>query len=167
MTRLVAEELGKGNNHLVKNIIIKGLFYTLFLSILTGILLFNLSEFISIAWIQDERAIIPLKILSCALPFVGISCCLNGYFYGCRKVVKCISADIIETLVMISIVSLCITSFSTGRLDYTCALIAVGNSIGNICSAFYSYILYIFEKKHITLCKNTTDKYSLDRKSVV
>ena len=44
MTRLVAEELGKGNNHLVKNIIIKGLFYTLFLSILTGILLFNLSE---------------------------------------------------------------------------------------------------------------------------
>ena len=160
MTRLVAEELGKGNNHLVKNIIIKGLFYTLFLSILTGILLFNLSEFISVAWIQDERAIIPLKILSCSLPFVGISCCLNGYFYGCRKVVKCISADIIETLVMISIVSLCITSFSTGRLDYTCALIAVGSSIGNICSAFYSYTLYIFEKKHITLCKNTTDKYS-------
>lgn len=160
MTRLVAEELGKGNYPLVKNIIRKGIFYTLFFSILTGILLFNFSEFISVTWIQDERSIIPLKILSCSLPFVGISCCLNGYFYGCRKVIKCISSDIIETLVMISIVSLCITSFSTGRLDYTCALIAVGNSIGNICSAFYSYILYIFEKKHITICKNTTDKYS-------
>ena len=159
MTRLVAEELGKGNTQLVKNIVTKGLLYTLFFSILTGTLLFNLSGFISTVWIQDERAIIPLKILSCSLPFVGISCCLNGYFYGCRKVVKCISADIIETLVMITIVSLCITSFSTDRLDYTCALIAVGNSIGNICSAFYAYILYIFEKKHISLTKNLSNKY--------
>lgn len=160
MTRLVAEELGKGNKNLVRNIVVKGLLYTLFFSILTGFMLFNLSEFISMSWIQDERAIIPLKILSCSLPFVGISCCLNGYFYGCRKVVKCISADIIETLVMISIVSLFITSFSTGRLDYTCALIAVGNSIGDICSAFYAYILYLFEKKDITLHKNLTHKYS-------
>ena len=160
MTRLVAEEIGKGNKHLIKNIVIKGLLYTLFFSIITGILLFNLSEFISTTWIQDKRAIIPLKILSCALPFVGISCCLNGYFYGCRKVIKCISADIIETLVMISTVLLCITSFSTGRLDYTCALITVGSAVGNICSAVYAYTLYIFEKKHITTAKNNTNKYS-------
>lgn len=160
MTRLIAEEQGKGNEHLVKSLVRKGLLYTLFLSILTGILLFNLSEFISTTWIQDSRAIIPLKILSCSLPFVGISCCLNGYFYGRRKVVKCISADIIDNLVMISIISFCITSFSTERLDYTCALIAVGNSIGNICSAFYSYILFVFEKKHITPFKNTKNKYS-------
>ena len=64
MTRLVAEEIGKGNNHLLKNIVLKGIFYTLCFSIVTGFLLFNLSEFISISWIQDERAIIPLKILS-------------------------------------------------------------------------------------------------------
>ena len=159
MTRLVAEEIGKGNNHLLKNIVLKGIFYTLCFSIVTGFLLFNLSEFISISWIQDERAIIPLKILSYSLPFVGISCCLNGYFYGCRKVVKCISADIIETLVMVTIVSLCITSFSNGDLAYTCALIAVGNSIGNICAAFYSYTLYIFENKNISFHKNSHNKY--------
>ena len=159
MTRLVAEEIGKGNNHLLKNIVLKGIFYTLCFSIVTGFLLFNLSEFISISWIQDERAIIPLKILSYSLPFVGISCCLNGYFYGCRKVVKCISADIIETLVMVTIVSLCITSFSNGDLTYTCALIAVGNSIGNICAAFYSYTLYIFENKNISFHKNSHNKY--------
>ena len=80
MTRLVAEELGKGNTQLVKNIVTKGLLYTLFFSILTGTLLFNLSGFISTVWIQDERAIILLKILLCFLLFVGISCCFNGYF---------------------------------------------------------------------------------------
>ena len=53
MTRLVAEEIGKGNNHLLKNIVLKGIFYTLCFSIVTGFLLFNLSEFISISWIQD------------------------------------------------------------------------------------------------------------------
>ena len=163
MTRIVAEELGKGNNHLIKNIIIKGLIYTLFFSMITAFSLFNLSEFISLSWIQDERAIIPLKILSCSLPFIGISCCLNGYFYGCRKVVKCISADILETLIMITIVTLCITSFSTERLDYTCALIAVGNSIGNICAAFYSYILYIFEKKGLSFNNSLKEKYPFFR----
>ena len=150
MTRLIAEELGKGNHSLIKNIVLKGLIYTLIFSVSTGVLLYNTADFISMAWIQDERAIIPLKILSCSLPFVGISCCLNGYFYGCRKVIKSVSADIIETLVMITIVSIFITSFSTDRLDFTCALITVGSSIGNICSAFYAYILYIFEKRHIS-----------------
>ncbi len=54
MTRLVAEELGKGNNHIVKNIVIKGYYFILyFLVLLTGILLFNLSEFISI--VMDSR----------------------------------------------------------------------------------------------------------------
>ncbi|MEG0855477.1 MAG: oligosaccharide flippase family protein [Terrisporobacter sp.] len=154
MTRVVAEELGKGNNNLLKNIVFKGLIYTLFFSICTGLLLFNSAEFISTAWIQDIRAIIPLKILSCALPFVGISCCLNGYFYGCRKVVKSISADIIETVVMITIVSLFITSFSTERLDYTCAFIAVGTAIGNIFSAFYAYVLYILDKKNMFVLGN-------------
>lgn len=147
MTRLVAEELGKGNKHKIKNIVSKGLIYTLICSVITGILLYNLSPFISSSWIQDERAIIPLRILSYSLPFVGISCCLNGYFYGCRKVVKSISADILETLIMITIVSICVSSFSTERLDYTCALIAVGMSISNIFATFYSYILYIFDKK--------------------
>lgn len=150
MTRIVAEEIGKGNNHIIKNIVLKGIIYTLIFSICTGMLLFNSSEFISTYWIQDERAIIPLKILSCSLPFVGISCCLNGYFYGCRKVIKSISSDVFENIVMISIVCLFITSLSTDRLDLTCTFICVGSSIGNICSAFYAYILYIFEKKNIS-----------------
>lgn len=160
MTRIIAEELGKGNKNNIKNIVMKGLIYTLIFSVSTGLLLYNSADFISTTWIQDERAIIPLKILSCSLPFVGISCCLNGYFYGCRKVIKCISADILETLVMITIVSIFITSFSTSRLDYTCALITVGNSIGSICSAFYAYVLYTFEKRNISFeGKHISNKY--------
>lgn len=151
MTRIVAEELGKGNREILKNLVIKGLIYTLTFSIITGLLLFKLAPFISNSWIQDSRAIIPLQILSCSLPFVGVSCCINGYFYGCRKVVKSISADIIETTVMITIVCVFIASFSTARLDYTCAYIAVGNTVGSMCSAFYAYILYLLDKKNISI----------------
>ncbi|RDY24581.1 hypothetical protein CHF27_002775 [Romboutsia maritimum] len=154
-TRLVAEELGKGNFYKIKNIVKKGIVYSLFFSILSSTLLYYFSEFISIMLIHDTRAIIPLKIISCSLPFVGICSCLNGYFYGCRKVIKSVSADIIESVTMMTIIILLMSSFLPMGLDFTCSLVAVGMAVGIIISTLYSYILYIFEKNptHYTLSK--------------
>lgn len=146
VTRLIAEELGKGNKHKIKSIIKKGFIYTLFFSTVASLLLYNGAEFISEFLIHDSRAIIPLKILSCSLPFVGVCSCLSGYFYGARKVIKSVTADIIESLTMMLIIAVAMSSFLERGLDYTCSLIAVGMSVGIIISTFYSYVLYIFEK---------------------
>ncbi|MGL4912502.1 MAG: polysaccharide biosynthesis C-terminal domain-containing protein [Romboutsia sp.] len=146
-TRLIAEELGRGNKSNIKNIMRKAFIYSLFFSLLTAFVLYQGSEFIAINWIEDKRAILPLKILSCSLPFVGVGACFHGYFYGMRKVIKSISTDIIEVSTLMIVISTFLSAFLSKGLGYTCALISVGITLALMASTIVCYILYLFEKK--------------------
>ncbi len=161
MTRLVAEELGKNNYGKIKNLVKKGILYSLFFGIMSSILLFNIADFISNSWINDSRAIMPLKILALSLPFISTSCCFAGYFYGMRRVMKSISADIIEVSTMMIIIYLFITKFIPMGLEYTCSLISIGMALGSVLSAIYSYILYLFDKKLSSAKSSPNDKCSI------
>jgi stage V sporulation protein B len=146
-TRLIAEELGKSNIENIKSILKKSMLYSLLFSTTTFIIMYNFADLIALEWIGDSRAIIPIKILSCSLPFISVSACFHGYFYGMRKIIKSISADVVEVgSMMILIVTFMGVCLPKG-LNFTCALIAVGMSVGNIVSATYFYILFLFEKK--------------------
>ena len=146
-TRLIAEELGRSNIKNIKSILKKSMLYSFLFSTATFLVIYNFADLIALKWIGDSRAIIPIKILSCSLPFIGVSACFHGYFYGMRKIIKSISSDIVEVgtmmLIIISFMTICLPK----GLNFTCALIAIGMSIGNIASAIYFYILFLFEKK--------------------
>lgn len=148
-TRLIAEELGRGNKNKIKNIMKKAFCYSLFFSSLSCIILYNGAGFISTIWINDTRAIIPLKILSCSLPFVSLGACFHGYFYGMRKVVKSISSDVIEVSTMMIIIASFMSVCLPKGLNFTCILISVGMSVSVVISTIYSYFLYIFEKRSL------------------
>jgi stage V sporulation protein B len=161
ITRLVAEELGKNSNaRNLKSLIFKGCIYSLLFSITTAILLYNNAEFISVAWIKDTRAINPLKILSFGLPFTSLTSCICGYFYGARKVIKSVTTDVLESLSMMTIIIVSISTVLGNGLEAICCLIAIGMICGNILSAIYSYTLYIFEKKR-PLRRNTNQSFKL------
>ena len=146
-TRLIAEELGRSNIKNIKSILGKAMLYSLLFSTTTFLLFYNFADIIALKWIGDSRAIIPIKILSCSLPFIGISACFHGYFYGMRKIIKSISSDIVEVgtmmIIIVSFMGICLPK----GLNFTCTLIAVGTSLGNIASALYFCILFLFEKK--------------------
>ena len=146
-TRLIAEELGRSNIKNIKSILRKSILYSLLFSTTTFLLVYNFADIIALKWIGDSRAIIPIKILSCSLPFIGISSCFHGYFYGMRKIIKSVSSDIVEVgtmmIIIISFMGICLPK----GLNFTCALIAIGTSLGNIASAIYFCILFLFEKK--------------------
>ena len=146
-TRLIAEELGRGNTLKIKSIMRKAFVYSLFFSLITAFALYQGADFIAINWIEDKRAILPLKILSCSLPFVGVGACFHGYFYGMRKVVKSISTDIIEVSTLMIVISTFLSAYLPRGLGYTCALISVGITLALIASTIACYILYLFEKK--------------------
>ena len=81
-TRLIAEELGRSNIKNIKSILAKSMLYSLIFSITTFLLLYKFADLIALKWIGDSRAIVPIKILSLSLPFIGVSACFHGYFYG-------------------------------------------------------------------------------------
>ncbi|MGL5346205.1 MAG: polysaccharide biosynthesis C-terminal domain-containing protein [Peptostreptococcaceae bacterium] len=146
-TRLIAEELGRNNRGKIRSIMKKSFVYTLFASILAFLVLYNGAEFISIMWIEDTRAIVPLKILSCSLPFLGIGACFHGYFYGMRRVIKSVTSDVLEVCTMMAIIASFMSICLPKGLNFTCILISVGMSVSIVISTIYCYILYIFEKK--------------------
>lgn len=141
ITRLVAEQVGRGNQGTIKSIVNKGCIYSLFFSLTASIILFNCAEYISIEFLKDPRAINSLKILSYGLPFIGVSSCLNGYFYGAREVVKSVSAEIIEQFVMMGIVIVSVNLFAGTNVEKVCVLISLGFALGNIVSTIYAYLL--------------------------
>ncbi|MDY4573806.1 MAG: oligosaccharide flippase family protein [Intestinibacter sp.] len=147
LTRLVAEEIGKNNKNKVKYLLKCGFLYTLFFSTMVSFILYSKSFFISETLIGDIRARIPLQILALSMPFVGVAACFNGYFYGCRKVVKSIFSDFIESITMIAVVAFFVTSFCDYNLEHTCCFITIGMSLGNIAACFSSFVMYLLEKR--------------------
>ncbi|MEG1311343.1 MAG: oligosaccharide flippase family protein [Romboutsia sp.] len=148
-TRLIAEELGRKNIKKISSIMKKSFIYSLFFSSLATFLVFNNAKLIAVSWIGDERAIIPLKILSFSLPFFGIGACFHGYFYGMRKVIKSVASDIIEISTLMIIICSFISITLPKGLNYTCVLIALASSLSIIVSTFFCYLMYVFEKKNI------------------
>lgn len=155
-TRLIAEELGKNNTSNIKEIMKSSIFYSLLFSVLIFSIMYYGAEFIGEHFIKDTRSIVPLKILSFSLPFIGVGACFHGYFYGMRKVIRSVSADIVESAVMMGIIVSFMGIYLDKGLDFTCALISVGMSVGNIMSTVYFYILFIFDK--IPKSPNTQNK---------
>lgn len=147
LTRLVAEEISKNNKNRIKSLLKYGFLYTLFFSTIAALILYSKADFISENLIGDIRAQVPLEILAFSLPFVGICACFNGYFYGCRKVIKSIFSDFIENITMILVIAFFVTSFLDSNLEHTCCFITLGMSLGSIVACFCSYIMYLFDKK--------------------
>lgn len=148
-TRLIAEELGKKNYKKINSIMKKAFIYSLFFSLITTYLVFSNADIIAISWIGDKRAIIPLKILSCSLPFFGIGACFHGYFYGMRKIIKSVTSDIVEVSTLMLIICSLISFALPKGLNYTCILITLATSLSVIISTIYCYIMYIFEKNNL------------------
>ncbi len=148
-TRLIAEELGRKNYKKINSIMKKAFIYSLFFSLITTYLVFSNADIIATSWIGDKRAIIPLKILSCSLPFFGIGACFHGYFYGMRKIIKSVTSDIVEISTLMLIICSLISFALPKGLNYTCILITLATSLSVIISTIYCYIMYIFEKKNL------------------
>lgn len=163
ITRLVAEQVGKGNKRGIRTIVNKGCIYSLFFSVLTSIVLFYGAEYIGTVLLKDKRSILSLKILSYSLPFIGVSSCLSGYFYGAREVVKSVSAEILEHLIMMTISIAAITVFIGANLENICALICVGMAIGDIVSCIYAYILCALKTRPLsrTVCCSNYNECSI------
>lgn len=148
-TRLIAEELGRKNYKKIKSIMKKSFTYSLFFSLITTYLVFKFSDVIAISWIGDKRAIIPIKILSCSLPFFGIGACFHGYFYGMRKIIKSVTSDIVEISTLMIIICSLISFALPKGLNYTCILISLATSLSIIISTIYCYIMYIIDNKNL------------------
>ena len=103
VTRLISEEIGKGNGKGAVQAIKHCAGYALIFGCSASVLLFFGADFISSHILRDARTYLSLRVLAVTLPFIALSNVLGGYFNAVRRVYKSASASIAEQFVKIFI----------------------------------------------------------------
>lgn len=148
VSRLVAEQLSLGSPANAKRV----LKYSVLLSTVLGsVVCFALLAFanpIAIHFLKDERTLLSLRFLAPGLPFIALSSCFRGYFIAQRKTGNAASGQVIEQLFKIGFIVFFIDKWIPYGVEYSCALIVLGLTLGEIICFVYTFLGYLFEKHH-------------------
>ncbi len=125
----------------------QALFYTLFFSLISSVLLFSSSRFVGTRLLGDSRVVPALRVMSFSLVPIGISSILNGYFCAVRRVYKNVIVQFFEQGVKISFVLCTLSFFVPAGIEYACLCIALSGVIAELFSLCLNVVLYLFDKK--------------------
>ena len=154
ISKLIAEENAKKQLGNVKKILKASLFLTGTIGGIVGLFLFVNSSYIGYNFLKDARTILAIRYLAPCIPFMALSSCLRGYFYGIQDVTKPAFAQVLEQFIRIGVVYLIIGSWISKGLEYACAAAILGITAGEIISCGYVYFAYrAYNKKNVNLSK--------------
>ena len=156
VTRLTADELALGSKKTVKKILTKCISVTLFIAVLSTVILFFGAKFISLKILSDKRACGAIKILSFSLPFMGISSCFKGYFIAKRKASPNALSQIFEQIVRISIVMWAIKKYAQRGIAVSCCAVLFGDTAAEFFSAAFLALIYYKDSKKLELLSGRT-----------
>ena len=148
-------------NSKIKKIMQKSIMISLFISFIAIIIFLLLAKPISLYWLKDERCIISIKILVCALPFISVSSCVKGYFLAKRKVMMNSLSQLFEQIVRIILIFIFLEFYINTNLEKICMYIILSDIISEIAACILIYLRYKREMKSVTsLRKDSSFKLS-------
>lgn len=154
VSKMVAEELAKGNTVNIKRISKVGLAAVLVTGAFVSVVLYLNINFIVNVLLKDSRTYFSVWILLPCIPFIAAASAYKGYFYGIQEVTPTAVSQIIEQLVKIGIVLVFASQFLKAGLEYACALATLGMAFGEVSNLFVLAVYYRFKKYPHTIVKN-------------
>lgn len=106
------------------------------------LLTFIFAPRIALIFLGDSRITFSLCTLAPSIVFMGISYCTKGCFYAIRKTFPPASSEILEQIVKYVSIRLLLRFFLPYGLEYACAAIFLGITVGEFSSCLYLLILY-------------------------
>lgn len=146
-TRLVAEELGRGNEAGAKKAMRRCLAYSVIFGTATGAALFCGAGYVGEVWLSDIRTVASLRFMAISMPFISMSSAMGGYFTAVRRVFKSASAQVFEQAVRILLTIMGLTLLLPRGLEYACFAVVGGGSLAELCSFFYSLVLFLHDSR--------------------
>ena len=146
-TRLITDELALNEKNAASYIMKRCLIYATFFGLLSFLLLFTFSGYISSTWLGDKRTEMSLKALSISMLPIALSSAMSGYFMATRRVYKSASAQILEQIIKIAISVISLDFFIEKGIEYACLCMVLCGSIAEISSFCYLYLLYRIDKR--------------------
>ncbi len=146
-TRLVAEQLGRGDGAGVKPAVRRCLIYALIFGTAAALFLFAGAKMIGLKWIGDARTVLSLRLLSLSLPAFAMSAVLSGYFTAVTRVIKSAIVQVLEQLIRIGVVVAALSVATGYTVETACAIIVAGGVVGEAASFAMLYALYVFDRR--------------------
>ena len=160
-TRIMSEELALNTNCIPKKAIQKCILYSLILGCISCFLVCIFAPILSSTILHNKIPHYLLYVLAISLPFISVSAALNGYFTALRKVSKNALSKFFEQFVKICSTTYFLSIIFPNTLEYTCLSLILGETICEIASCIFSYILYrINIRKTSCSCNSSSKNYT-------
>lgn len=144
VTRLAAEETGRGNQWGARIAVRRCLALALACSLLTAAAMWRGAAWIARVWIGDARTGLSLRIMALSLPFLAASSVFCGYFAAQQRMVPVSILQIVEQFIRIAaIIALLSSPLLPPGLEYACAAVVAGGCAGEALSCLMIALLYL------------------------
>ncbi len=139
ISKLVAEYSAKEGQISLRPLA-AGLSISLPLSALCCLLIYRLSEPISLHLFQEPRTACMLRILSLSIPLSAVHSCVNGHFYGVKKAGIPALSQLLEQLVRVGCVFLVSARLLASGQTPSIRVAALGLTVGELFSMLLSIL---------------------------
>lgn len=160
VTRMIAELPSLGGSCI--KIVRRAVQMSLLAAFLTAGVLILAAAPITDMFICDSRALLSVRLMGLALPFMGVSSCIKGYFFATGNTAVPSCAQLIEQAARMAFILPAVHRFSGLGLEYSLAAIMVGDAAAEGVSCLYSYCLYLKHTKDIR--KDTGSSIAVTKK---
>jgi stage V sporulation protein B len=151
VSRLVAESIGKSGGKSICDVLRRAMVFGLLLGAAAGAAVWLLADFIGASLLGDARAIPALRMLAAGLPFMALSSCLQGYFFGVRKALQPSGQMLFEQLVRIALIMAVLDIFIPAGLASSCFAVILCCMISEALSCACAFLLYLIEVRRSSL----------------
>lgn len=138
ISKYVSTEIGRKNPLGAKLYLFIGLIISLLLSALTSLLIYHQADFLSRAWLGDDRCIPLLKVLAFTFVPSCIHACINGYYYGLKKTAIPSLCQFIEQIARVGSVYLMYQIRLSQEKPMTLTITIWGLVLGEVASTLVS-----------------------------
>ena len=148
VTCLVAEKLTQSDSHGVRRLMRLSFLLCIGVGGISALLLYIGAPLIG-GWMGDLRAIPAIAISGIALPFIGVSACIKGYFMARRKAWPPCLSQIVEQTVRIGSILWMLSHYWDGSLTMACVIIIVGDALSETVACVYLFFAYRRDRKQL------------------
>ena len=147
VSRLVAEQLSLGKPENAGRVLRRAISLSVILGSSIGALLLVFSEPVALRVLGNSQTLLSIRILAPGLPFLSVSSCLRGYFIAHRKTGNPAFSQMLEQGFKIAFVIVLLPLWIPRGIEYACALIVLGITLGEVICFVYSLFGYIILRR--------------------
>lgn len=149
VTRMTADQLACGSKRGLRLVLRRCITVSMAMGMISAAACAVFAKPIACDWISDPRAVPSMRVISLALPFMSVSCCLRGYFTARRRVGVSAAAQITEQSIRIVLALVLLKWLGDTGAAYSCVAIMLADAISEAAGCLHIVFGYLRDRKRV------------------